>query len=63
MNKNIALLSTLLQSSFGGLSVSMLASGTQDRGFAPCRRFVACQRSSKLQAKLFGLFSPISLPR
>jgi hypothetical protein len=26
-----------LASSFGGLVVSMLASGTQDRGFASCR--------------------------
>jgi hypothetical protein len=29
--------STMLKSGFGGLGVSMLASGTQDRGFAPDR--------------------------
>jgi hypothetical protein len=85
----------LIDSGFGGLVVSMLASGTQDHGFAPCqscrifsgerilsvpsfgreiklfapcRRFVACQRTLKLTVEFasyrlnYRNFSPASVP-
>jgi hypothetical protein len=34
------------QRGFGGLVVSMLASGTQDRGFAPDRRIFPVEKKS-----------------